>query len=150
MFQKNTRGFTLIELMIVISLIGIVMVLFQDGGVSEQKKLQNSQRIARSIESILNTNRLSTSLGKEGVTETVISLSTGSIKKNGTPILQSPFFDNDIRYEITDIRALSGTTSQSFSGTTLDITYRNDTTLTLSGNVGSFNAASATGVEIIA
>lgn len=147
MFAQKS-AFTLIELMIVISLIGIVMVLFQDGGVSEQKKLQNSQRIARSIESILTTNRLATSLGKGGASQTVISISTGSIKKDGAPILQTPFFDNDARYEITDIKALSGTTSQSFSGAILDIIYKNDTTLAFSGTVGSFDAQSATGVEI--
>lgn len=147
MFAQKS-AFTLIELMIVISLIGIVIVLFQDGGVSEQKKLQNSQRIARSIESILTTNRLATSLGKEGASETTISISTGSIKKNGTPILQAPFFDNDARYEITDIKALSGATSQSFSGTTLDIIYKNDTTLAFSGMVSGFDAQYATGAEI--
>lgn len=134
MFQSKS-AFTLIELMVVISLIGIVMALFQDGGVSEQKKLQNSQRITRSIESILNTNRLATSLGKEGRSETTISLSTGSIKKNGAILLQSPFFDNDARYEIKEIMALGGATPQSFSGTTLEVIYKNDTTLAFSGTI---------------
>lgn len=66
--------------MVTMAIIGLVITLFNYDGVSSQRAAQGSQRIAHAVEGILQTERLTTTLGKtQG--NVVISISTGSVKR---------------------------------------------------------------------
>jgi hypothetical protein len=108
--------------MVTMAIIGLVITLFNYDGVSSQRAAQSSQRIAHALEGILQTERLTTTLGKtQG--NVIISISTGAVKRTEGGVtkemIKSPFFDNDPRYQIIDMVA-SGT---SYSGTSFDIIY---------------------------
>jgi hypothetical protein len=130
--------------MVTMAIIGLVITLFSYDGVSSQRAAQSSQRIAHALEGILQSERLTTTLGKTQGT-VVISISTGAVKRtegtNSQTLLwgTSRFFDNDPRYQIIDMVA-GGT---SYSGTSFDIIYNQGGVIAFSGT-----AASATGVTI--
>jgi hypothetical protein len=126
--------------MVTMAIIGLVITLFNYDGVSSQRAAQSSQRIAHALEGILQTERLTTTLGKtQG--NVIISISTGAVKRTEGGVtkemIKSPFFDNDPRYQIIDMVA-SGT---SYSGTSFDIIYSQ-------GGAISFSWAAGTGVTI--
>ncbi len=64
--------------MVTMAIIGLVITLFSYDGVSSQRAAQSSQRIAHAIEGILQSERLTTTLGKtQG--NVVVRIATGSI-----------------------------------------------------------------------
>ena len=66
--------------MVTMAIIGLVITLFNYDGVSSQRAAQSSQRIANALEGILQTERLTTTLGKtQG--NVIISISTGAVKR---------------------------------------------------------------------
>lgn len=66
--------------MVIMAIIGLVITLFNYDGVSSQGAAQSSQRIAHALEGILQTERLTTTLGKtQG--NVIISISTGAVKR---------------------------------------------------------------------
>lgn len=140
--RPNQQWYTLIELMVTMAIIGLVITLFSYDGVSSQRAAQSSQRIAHALEWILQSERLTTTLGKTQGNVT-ISISTGVVSRTEwsatTDLLKSPFFDNDPHYQITDITV----GSSSYSGWSVDVIY---------GQWGaiSFSWATGTGMTIMA
>lgn len=139
--QLNRQWYTLIELMVTMAIIGLVITLFSYDGVSSQRAAQSSQRMVHALEWILQSERLTTTLGKTQGSVT-ISISTGAVRRTEggttTDLLKSPFFDNDPRYQITDVTV----GSLSYSGW-LGIVYGQ-------GGAISFSWVAGTGVTITA
>ena len=137
MALSNHWWFTLIELMVTMAIIGLVITLFNYDGVSSQRAAQSSQRIAHALEGILQSERLTTTLGKtQG--NVVVRIATGSIVRTewtaAVVVLGSPFFDNDVRYQIQDVLVSTGSTSTPTSYSWgLDVTYGQGGSISFSG-----------------
>lgn len=143
-FSFSKSGFTMIEIMVVIAIIGSMFALVSQINFRSQENMTKAERIANKIQGILHTSSVSVMMWRmdqysTGTTWANITISrSGSIDHgvswhyvptvlSGT--LVSPFFDNDPKYEIQSIKWCRWTNS-GMTDTVDIIIDKNGTTFT--------------------
>jgi hypothetical protein len=125
-FSFRKYGFTLVELMVVISIIIFLYYQFSKISFLPQENLWKAERLANKVASILHEWLINVAIGrmdkdKRPTTRAIIHISTSTgISWEYTPSLTwsivPPFYDGDVAYKIHDItwtgwRASSGPTT---------------------------------------
>ncbi len=112
-FSFRKYGFTLIEIAIVISILGVLFYQFSKISFRPQEDLAKAERLANRISSILHEWLINVTIGRMDVTQSAttqatigVSTTTGIIWRYTSALSGSfipPFYDGDAKYEIRDI-----------------------------------------------
>lgn len=125
-FSFSQRGFTMVEIMVVIAIISSLFAMMSQIDFRPQQNLTNAERIANKIQSIFHTSNVSVMMGRMDQNSVAATGATIELfaswawhrvdwvltdTLSGT--FQAPFFDGDTKYEIQTIKGCEGGTTNS-------------------------------------
>ena len=126
-FSFRKYGFTLIELMVVISIIIFIFYQFSKISFLPQENIAKAERLANKVASVLHEWLMNVSIGRMDANKTptlqaIINISTSTwISWKYTSALSwsfaRPFYDGDLKYEIRDITWTGGRAPWNITGT---------------------------------
>jgi prepilin-type N-terminal cleavage/methylation domain-containing protein len=132
-FSFYKYGFTLVELMIVISILAMLFYSLSKFTFNPQENIVKAERLANKIaavihEWLINVKIWRMDMARNPVTQAIISFSTSTgMSWRYTSILSGsfapPFYDGDIRYEIRDITWTGWRSPWAVSGTSAYISF---------------------------
>ena len=127
--SRTSRGFTLVEIMIVIAVLGLLFLAMSHFNVSASVNQQRAEYMTNVIHDMIRDARQDTLLGKNTTpgtvaTERTVVISKNAIKRsikaeNGNTTTEGqsfepPFFDGDNNYKIDTIRVSTGVLSHNY------------------------------------
>lgn len=120
-FSFYKRGFTLIEIMVVIAIVAFLFALMSQVNFRAQENITKAERMANKLQNILHTSAVAVMMGrmdqnKIAATGATIRISTSTwVSWNYTSSLNwsfvPPFFDSDNTYQIYSIKWCKWTSS---------------------------------------
>lgn len=160
-FSFSKSGFTLLEIMVVIAIIGFLFWVMSQISFRPQENLTKAERLANKVQSILHISAVNVMMGRMDRNNVAVTGATLNLTAswggtqgmswiytpNMTGSMQVPFFDNDTKYEIRSIKWYNATTS----GTTLNLQIqmdKNGTTFTGTSNNAFFSTANTLEIQL--